>query len=137
MNPILLFTLLCPDTAYFREPFPVHIVQNEPAPPGYHMPDAWEVRAPLAGILDGQRFSSVPDSVIVLIPGPATYLEAGVRASFSIGTFDSKLGEVKALPGAWCMTVMKARPATMIKPRMVRPGVMYRQGFRLDGRYVK
>ena len=143
MNPILLFTLLCPDTAYFREPFTVHIVQTvsdrpEPAPPGYPMPDAWEARSGFAGIIGEGRFTKVPDSVTAFIPGPGAYLDAGSKVSVEIGTYDPAKGQIKALPGVGCMTVMKVRPPVGIR-RPGRPGTVWkaRQGIRPDGRFAK
>ena len=137
MNPLLLFTLLCPDTAYFGTPFPVQIHQSEPAPLGKALPTAWEARSALAGIVGQGTLKPGADSLTAWIDGPGAYLEDGVGVSVAIGTYDPVLGQIKAVPGAECLTVMKTRPSIGIK-RLARLGVAWMvRGFRLDGRVFK
>ena len=137
MNPLLLFTLLCPDTAYFSTPFPVHIEQTEPVPPGYRLPNAWEARIASSGIVGSGRFLKPPDSLIAVIPGPGGDFLPGAQVYFAIGTFQDREGQIDPLPGVWCKTVMKERPVTRIRTRAASlPRGMARK-FRLDGRIVR
>ncbi len=144
MNPLLLFALLCPDTAYYQEPITAHIVQTEPAPPGQILPDAWEARGGNAGIVDGGKLSVRTDSIIARIPGPALYLTSGTPISISIGTFDPKFGNVNALPGVSCMIIMKVKPNPTqvqnkfkIQKTVKSNGSPGFPGARLDGRRLK
>ncbi len=135
MNALLLFTLLCPDTVFFQEPFPIRIQPPIEA----DSLTAWEARSGDAGIV-GQGF--VPpgaDSVMVRIEGPADYFGDGSKFSIQAGPYDSKYGQIRPVPGVSCMAVIKVRPMTGTRPGsglQPVPGKRNWHGFRLDGRFM-
>ncbi len=122
MNPLLLFTLLCPDTAYFREPFPVQIAQSEPAPPGSSSPTAWEARSGMAGIVGSGSFPAGTDSLRVSLGGPGDYFTDKAHASIAIGSYDPAQGRLQALPGASCQIVMRERVSTRARLQGLKAG---------------
>jgi hypothetical protein len=141
MNALLALTLLCPDTTYFRETFTVRLEWSEPAPPGTPKPDAWEARSGLAGIVGEGKLPPGADSVLASVAGPGAYLEDGARVSIEVGTYDRAKGQIKAIPGAGCMTVMKVRKPTAVAALPLRAGKKARPAilprFTLDGRVRK
>ncbi len=136
MNSILFLTLLCPDSGYFREPFPVRIEKSEPAPPGTSFPDAWEARSGLAGIVGEGYLPKGADSFTVTVAGPGRYLEVGARVSLEIGTFDSVKGQIKPLPGVSCSVVMKVRPGVGVKAQARGRVLGAWPEMRIDGRVL-
>lgn len=139
MNLLSALILLCPDSAYFREPFTVHIEATEPVPPGAYAYDAWEARSGDAGIVGSGVLKPTADSFTVTINGPAMYLEAGAKIGIAIGKYDPlhrPIPQIKALPGVACAPTMKVRTPGKVQPRPktpFRPAV--RLGWRIDGRW--
>jgi hypothetical protein len=135
MNPLIFFSLLCPDTAYFNEPITVKIEQSEPAPPGEPLPNAWEARSGESGVILEGRIPSALDSFTVRIEGPNWQLKDGAKVSYAIGTLNLSTGVLKPRPEAWCITVMKSQPVFLARPKAnTLPVRMGWHGFRLDGR---
>ncbi len=137
MSILVVLTLLCPDTAYFQEPFPVQIQYSEPYPPGGSSPTAWEARSGLAGIVGQGTIAVGAGSFEARIDGPGAYFGDSAVADFQIGKYDPMAGQIKAIPGPACKTVMRIRPTVGIRARVGLLGGFVGKSVRVDGRRFK
>jgi len=141
ISALLAFTLVCPDTVYFEEPFIVRIEASEPLPPGYGynpqntVTDWVATHTNLVPVGGGTVVARTYSFTVRLLHQAG--FSAGDTVVFRLDGYDVEHGNMATLPVRGCLTVIKARVSTGTRAKIARISGWKAKPWRVDGRVFK